>query len=69
MIYQAGGIQQSPPPGLILKYLPDFKEMNKNAEFAVEKDAFSLLADVEDGIDDKWWQLAEDILGEEKSAR
>ena len=49
--------------------LPDFKEMHKNAEFAVEKDAFSLLADVEDGIDDKWWELAEDILGEEKSAR
>ena len=43
--------------------------MNKNAEFAVEKDAFSLLADVEDGIDDKWWQLAEDNLGEKKSAR
>jgi len=43
--------------------------MNNNAEFAVEKDAFSLLADAEDGIDDKWWQLAEDIRGEEKSAR
>ena len=43
--------------------------MNKRAQFAIEKDAFSLSADVEDGIEDRWWHLAEDILGEKTSAR
>ena len=40
--------------------------MKNNAEFVVEKDAFRLEADVEDGIDEKWWALAENLLGEKK---
>ena len=38
--------------------------MRNNAEFVVEKDAFRLEADIEEGLDEKWWALAENLLGE-----
>ena len=41
--------------------------MNNNAEFAVEKDAFTTEADLDEGIDEKWWALAENLLGEKKN--
>ena len=40
--------------------------MNNNAEFAVEKDAFKIEADLDESIDEKWWALAENLLGEKK---
>ena len=43
--------------------------MNYNSEFLVEKDCFSLEADVEKEIDEKWWKLAEHLLGEQRSER
>jgi len=39
--------------------------MNNKAVFTVEKDAFVLEADAEEGIDEKWWKLAADILEED----
>ena len=39
--------------------------MNNNDIFTVEKDAFVLEADAEEGIDEKWWKLAADILEED----
>jgi hypothetical protein len=39
--------------------------MNTNAVFAVEKDAFNTVADAEEGIDDKWLELAENLLAED----
>ena len=38
--------------------------MNDKAVFAVEKDAFNTVADAEEGIDDKWLKLAENLLEE-----
>ena len=43
--------------------------MHNSVEFAVEKDAFRIEADVEEGVDEKWWELAEHILGEKRSKR
>lgn len=43
--------------------------MNNNAEFAVEKDGFTVEADVEEGIDERWCSLAENLLGEKKSQK
>ena len=43
--------------------------MNNDAEFLVEQDCFSLEADVEEGIEEKWWKLAENLLGEQRSER
>jgi hypothetical protein len=39
--------------------------MNNNAMFAVEKDAFNTVADAEEGIDNKWLELAENLLAED----
>ena len=39
--------------------------MNGKAVFAVEKDAFNTVADAEEGIDDKWLKLAENLLEED----
>ena len=39
--------------------------MNDKAVFAVEKDAFNTVADAEEGIDDKWLNLAENLLEED----
>ena len=40
--------------------------MNKNAVFSVQKDAFNTEADAEEGIDDKWMKLAENLLAEDQ---
>ena len=40
--------------------------MNTNALFDVEKDAFSTVADAEEGIDEKWLKLAENLLEEDQ---
>ena len=39
--------------------------MNDKAVFAVQKDAFNIVADAEEGIDDKWLKLAENLLEED----
>ena len=39
--------------------------MNGKVVFAVEKDAFNTVADAEEGIDDKWLKLAENLLEED----
>jgi hypothetical protein len=39
--------------------------MNNNGLFEVEKDAFNTLADAEEGIDENWFKLAENLLEED----
>ena len=39
--------------------------MNNNSVFVVEKDSFVIEADAEEGIEYKWWTIAEDILKED----
>ena len=41
--------------------------MTNKTEFLVEQDCFSMEADVEEGIEEKWWKLAENLLGEQRS--
>ena len=37
--------------------------------FSIERDEFCLVPDTEDGIDEKWWEIARDVLGEDKDKR
>jgi len=39
--------------------------MNNKSVFVVEKDSFVIEADAEEGIEYKWWTIAEDILKED----
>jgi hypothetical protein len=43
--------------------------MDNKSEFLVEQDCFSLGADEEEGIEEKWWKLAENLLGEKRSTK
>ena len=43
--------------------------VNIYAEFTAEADAFSVEADVEDDVDEKWLKLAEHLLGEKQLER
>ena len=53
----------------LVNNLFSFSEMNNNSDFLVEQDCFSLEADVEEGIEEKWWTLAEHLLGEQRSTK
>ena len=39
--------------------------ISNNSVFVVEKDSFVIEADAGEGIDEKWWTIAEDILKED----
>jgi len=43
--------------------------MSKDAVFPVEKDTFSTEADLEEGIDEKWWKLAKETLNEDPQTK
>jgi hypothetical protein len=44
-------------------------EINDDTEFLFEQDCFSLAADVEEGVEEKWWKLAESLLREKRRER
>ena len=39
--------------------------MSNNSVFVVEEDSFVIEADAGEGIEYKWWTIAEDILNED----
>ena len=54
---------------LLIQNIFSCLEMTNKTEFLVEQDCFSMEADVEEGIEEKWWKLAKHLLGEQRSER